>query len=156
MCGAIVVGIKRSMTVVRPPKTHPSTHHPYPPPHPCPLLSSPLLSSPLLSSPLLSSPLLSSPLLSTTLSATLPFLYLSSRACLFSFTDGLLYIAPCSNYLCPGTLSCVSFPHHCPCAWESVEDKVELGSGIAVCASKGGYKEGETARKIELARKGLL
>ncbi|KAF1967426.1 hypothetical protein BU23DRAFT_290125 [Bimuria novae-zelandiae CBS 107.79] len=63
--------------------------------------------------------------------------------------------AHCDKYLCPGTLSCVHFPHHCPCAW-GVEDKVELGEGIAVCASKGGYKEGETARKIELARKGLL
>lgn len=64
--------------------------------------------------------------------------------------------APCSNYLCPGTLSCVAVPHHCPCAWDKVEDKVELGEGIAVCASKGGYREGETLRKIELARKGLL
>ncbi|KAF2113588.1 hypothetical protein BDV96DRAFT_613537 [Lophiotrema nucula] len=64
--------------------------------------------------------------------------------------------AHCSNYLCPGTLSCVHFPHHCPCAWEGVEDKAELGDGIAICASKGGYKEGETVRKIELARKGLL
>ncbi|KAF2871147.1 hypothetical protein BDV95DRAFT_573384 [Massariosphaeria phaeospora] len=64
--------------------------------------------------------------------------------------------AHCTNYLCPGTLSCVHFPHHCPCAWEAVEDKVELGAGIAICASKGGYRDGETARKIELARKGLL
>ncbi|KAF2260624.1 hypothetical protein CC78DRAFT_536289 [Lojkania enalia] len=64
--------------------------------------------------------------------------------------------AHCSKYLCPGTLSCVSFPHHCPCAWENVEEKVELGEGIAVCASKGGYKAGETLKKIELARKGLL
>jgi hypothetical protein len=64
--------------------------------------------------------------------------------------------AHCDKYLCPGTLSCVHFPHHCPCAWEAVEDKVELGEGISVCASKGGWKEGETARKIELARKGLL
>ncbi|KAF2785981.1 hypothetical protein K505DRAFT_260884 [Melanomma pulvis-pyrius CBS 109.77] len=64
--------------------------------------------------------------------------------------------AHCSNYLCPGTLSCVHFPHHCPCAWEAVEDKSELGNGIAICASKGGYGAGETARKIELARKGLL
>ncbi|KAF2734637.1 hypothetical protein EJ04DRAFT_436638 [Polyplosphaeria fusca] len=63
--------------------------------------------------------------------------------------------AHCTNYLCPGTLSCVHFPHHCPCAWD-VEDKAELGDGIAVCASKGGYKEGETLKKIELARKGLL
>jgi hypothetical protein len=37
-----------------------------------------------------------------------------------------------------------------------VEEKIELGEGIAICASKGGFKEGETARKIELARKGLL
>jgi hypothetical protein len=64
--------------------------------------------------------------------------------------------AHCDKYLCPGTLSCVHFPHHCPCAWEGVEDKVELGEGISVCASKGGWKEGETAKKIELARKGLL
>ncbi|KAF2650503.1 hypothetical protein K491DRAFT_697236 [Lophiostoma macrostomum CBS 122681] len=64
--------------------------------------------------------------------------------------------AHCTNYLCPGTLSCVHFPHHCPCAWETVEEKVELGSGIAICASKGGYAEGETMKKIELARKGLL
>ncbi|KAF2841253.1 hypothetical protein M501DRAFT_1000419 [Patellaria atrata CBS 101060] len=64
--------------------------------------------------------------------------------------------AHCSNYLCPGTLSCVHFPHHCPCAFPDVEDKVELGEGIAVCVSKGGYKVGEAGRKIELARKGLL
>ncbi|OMP85639.1 Long chronological lifespan protein 2 [Diplodia seriata] len=64
--------------------------------------------------------------------------------------------ATCDKYLCPGTLSCVHFPHHCPCAFPSVEDKVELGEGIAICASKGGFKEGETVRKIELARKGLL
>ncbi|KZF20378.1 hypothetical protein L228DRAFT_250062 [Xylona heveae TC161] len=64
--------------------------------------------------------------------------------------------AHCTNYLCPGTLSCVHFPHHCPCAWPSNEDKIELGEGSAVCASKGGYKAGEMARKVELARKGLL
>ena len=65
-------------------------------------------------------------------------------------------LAHCTNYLCPGTLACVHFPHHCPCAFPDVEDKVELGDGIAVCVSKGGYKAGEAARKIELARKGLL
>lgn len=64
--------------------------------------------------------------------------------------------ARCSNYLCPGTLSCVHFPHHCPCAFPDIEDKVELGEGIAICASKGGFKPGEASRKIELARKGLL
>ncbi|KAI1615543.1 hypothetical protein EDD37DRAFT_500411 [Exophiala viscosa] len=64
--------------------------------------------------------------------------------------------AHCSNYLCPDTLACVHFPHHCPCPFPQVEDKVELGEGIAVCASKGGFKAGETARKIELARKGLI
>ncbi|KAF2455685.1 hypothetical protein BDY21DRAFT_350046 [Lineolata rhizophorae] len=64
--------------------------------------------------------------------------------------------AHCTNYLCPGTLSCVHFPHHCPCAFPDVEDKMELGEGIAICASKGGWKEGETLRKIELARKGVL
>jgi hypothetical protein len=31
-----------------------------------------------------------------------------------------------------------------------------MGDGIAICASKGGYKDGETMKKIELARKGLL
>jgi hypothetical protein len=64
--------------------------------------------------------------------------------------------AHCSKYLCPHTLSCVDKPTHCPCAFPDVEDKVELGEGIAICASKGGWKEGETIRKIELARKGLL
>ncbi|KAJ9660600.1 Long chronological lifespan protein 2 [Coniosporium apollinis] len=64
--------------------------------------------------------------------------------------------AYCDKYLCPGTLSCVHFPHHCPCAFSEVEDKVELGEGIAICASRGGWKAGEAARKIELARKGLL
>lgn len=64
--------------------------------------------------------------------------------------------AQCSHYLCPGTLSCVHFPHHCPCAWEGVEEKIELGEGIAICASKGGWAEGEFAKKVELARKGML
>ncbi|KAK7555251.1 long chronological lifespan protein 2 [Phyllosticta citricarpa] len=64
--------------------------------------------------------------------------------------------AHCDKYLCPGTLSCVHFPHHCPCSFPAVEDKVELSDGIAICASKGGFKEGEALRKIELARKGLL
>jgi hypothetical protein len=31
-----------------------------------------------------------------------------------------------------------------------------MGDGIAVCISKGGYNAREAARKIELARKGLL
>jgi hypothetical protein len=64
--------------------------------------------------------------------------------------------ATCDKYLCPDTLACVHFPHHCPCPHPAVEDKFELGEGIAVCASKGGFKAGEAARKIELARKGLL
>ena len=63
---------------------------------------------------------------------------------------------PCDKYLCPDTLACVHFPHHCPCAFPDVEDKVELGDGVAVCASRGGFKEGEMARKVELARKGVL
>jgi len=65
-------------------------------------------------------------------------------------------LATCSNYLCPDTLACVHFPHHCPCAFPEVEDKVELDDGIRVCATKGGFKERETLRKIELARKGLI
>lgn len=65
-------------------------------------------------------------------------------------------LAQCSHYLCPSTLACVHFPHHCPCAFPLVEDKVEIGEGIAVCASKGGFKAGEMARKVDLARKGLL
>ncbi|KAJ5759846.1 Long chronological lifespan protein 2 [Penicillium odoratum] len=64
--------------------------------------------------------------------------------------------AQCSNYLCPGTLACVSVPHHCPCPHPEVEEKVELGEGSAICVSKGGFKAGEALRKIELARKGLL
>lgn len=67
-----------------------------------------------------------------------------------------LFIAPCDNYLCPDTLACVHFPHHCPCAWDANEDKFELGEGKRICASKGGFKDTETARKVELARKGLL
>ena len=64
--------------------------------------------------------------------------------------------ARCSKFLCAGTLSCVDKPAHCPCAWPAFEDKVELGDGLAVCASKGGFQEGEMARKVELARKGLI
>ncbi|KFY12114.1 hypothetical protein V491_06901 [Pseudogymnoascus sp. VKM F-3775] len=64
--------------------------------------------------------------------------------------------AHCSNYLCPGTLACVSVPHHCPCQFPAVEDKFELGDGSAICVSKGGFKANEAARKVELARKGLL
>ena len=84
-----------------------------------------------------------------------------------------IHTAHCSDYLCPGTLgscskrnpsrhitdkfeACVSVPHHCPCAHPNMEDKVELGEGSAICVSRGGFKEGEAARKIELARKGLL
>jgi len=64
--------------------------------------------------------------------------------------------AQCSRYLCPGTLACVHFPHHCPCPHPDIEEKAELGEGSAVCISKGGFKAGEALRKIELARKGLL
>ncbi|KAK2756489.1 Long chronological lifespan protein 2, partial [Arachnomyces sp. PD_36] len=39
--------------------------------------------------------------------------------------------AHCQNYLCPGTLACVHFPHHCPCPHPDVEEKVELGEGSA-------------------------
>lgn len=67
-----------------------------------------------------------------------------------------LLAAQCTHYLCPGTLSCVHFPHHCPCAWEGVEDKAELGEGIAICGSKGGWNDAEFAKKVDLARKGLL
>ncbi|KAI0883123.1 uncharacterized protein GGS22DRAFT_167927 [Annulohypoxylon maeteangense] len=62
----------------------------------------------------------------------------------------------CENYLCPDTLACVHFPHHCPCAWPANEDKFEMGEGHRICVSKGGFKQGEAARKVELARKGLL
>ncbi|KAL9623463.1 MAG: hypothetical protein Q9204_007952 [Flavoplaca sp. TL-2023a] len=64
--------------------------------------------------------------------------------------------AHCTNYLCPSTLACVHFPHHCPCPFPAVEDKIELSQGSAICVSKGGYRAGEAARKVELARKGLL
>lgn len=64
--------------------------------------------------------------------------------------------AHCDNYLCPDTLACVHFPHHCPCPHPIYEEKFELGEGKAICISKGGFKAGEAARKVELARKGLL
>lgn len=64
--------------------------------------------------------------------------------------------AHCSNYLCPDTLACVAFPHHCPCPHPTYEEKFELADGKAICISKGGFKEGEAGRKVELARKGLL
>ncbi|KAI2613440.1 hypothetical protein GGR54DRAFT_328641 [Hypoxylon sp. NC1633] len=62
----------------------------------------------------------------------------------------------CDNYLCPDTLACVHFPHHCPCPWPANEDKFELAAGHRICVSKGGFKAGDAARKVELARKGLL
>ncbi|KAI1184325.1 hypothetical protein F5B17DRAFT_412480 [Nemania serpens] len=67
----------------------------------------------------------------------------------------------CDNYLCPDTLACVHFPHHCPCPWPQTEDKFEMGEGgeaggHRICVSKGGFKVGEAARKVELARKGML
>ncbi|KAF2962764.1 hypothetical protein GQX73_g10813 [Xylaria multiplex] len=62
----------------------------------------------------------------------------------------------CDNYLCPDTLACVHFPHHCPCAWPNNEDKFEMGEGHRICVSRGGFKAGEAARKVELARKGML
>ncbi|KAJ4158144.1 uncharacterized protein LMH87_008683 [Akanthomyces muscarius] len=62
----------------------------------------------------------------------------------------------CDKYLCPDSLACVHFPHHCPCIWDQHEDKFEFGEGKRLCASRGGFKDGEAARKIELARKGLL
>ncbi|KAF5668106.1 long chronological lifespan 2 [Fusarium heterosporum] len=62
----------------------------------------------------------------------------------------------CDKYLCPDTLACVHFPHHCPCAWDAQQEKFEVNEGLRLCLSRGGFREGETARKIELARKGLL
>jgi len=65
--------------------------------------------------------------------------------------------AHCTNYLCPDTLACVHFPHHCPCPHPTVEDKFELVvEGLKICVSKGGFKARESARKVELARKGLI
>lgn len=69
---------------------------------------------------------------------------------------GTLVTATCDKYLCPDTLACVHFPHHCPCAFDAHEEKFELADGQRICVSRGGFKEGEAARKIELARKGLL
>ncbi|KAI0155489.1 hypothetical protein BJ166DRAFT_530634 [Pestalotiopsis sp. NC0098] len=62
----------------------------------------------------------------------------------------------CDNYLCPDTLACVHFPHHCPCPFPANEDKIETADGHRLCVSKGGFKAGEAMRKVELARKGLL
>ncbi|TGO72585.1 hypothetical protein BELL_0438g00030 [Botrytis elliptica] len=74
----------------------------------------------------------------------------------FPKTNIPLPLAHCTSYLCPGTLSCVAFPHHCPCAHPTYEEKFELADGNAICISKGGFKAGEAARKVELARKGLI
>jgi hypothetical protein len=52
--------------------------------------------------------------------------------------------------------ACVHFPHHCPCAWEAHEEKYETGDGHRICVSKSGAGSAATARKVELARKGLL
>jgi hypothetical protein len=60
------------------------------------------------------------------------------------------------THLIPELLACVSFPHHCPCAFPANEDKFETGDGHRFCASKGGFRAGEAARKVELARKGML
>ncbi|KAF6804122.1 hypothetical protein CMUS01_14922 [Colletotrichum musicola] len=62
----------------------------------------------------------------------------------------------CEHYLCPDTLACVHFPHHCPCPWPANQEKVELAEGNRICVSRGGFAAGEAARKIELARKGML
>ncbi|ROT34584.1 hypothetical protein SODALDRAFT_321458 [Sodiomyces alkalinus F11] len=62
----------------------------------------------------------------------------------------------CDKYLCPDTLACVHFPHHCPCAWPNHEDKFELAEGQRICVSRGGFAEGEAARKVQLARQGKL
>lgn len=75
--------------------------------------------------------------------------------CVF-FSQNTKTTAYCTNYLCPDTLACVHFPHHCPCSWPSHEDKFELADGQRICVSRGGFKAGEAARKVELARKGLL
>lgn len=64
--------------------------------------------------------------------------------------------AVCDRYLCPDTLACVHSPQHCPCAWDANDDKFELADGRRICVSRGGFKVGEAARKVELARKGLL
>jgi hypothetical protein len=85
-----------------------------------------------------------------------PVFYSTSSANLKAVADINASLAHCSKYLCPGTLACVHFPHHCPCPHPNVEEKVELGEGSAICVSKGGFKPGEASRKIELARKGLL
>ena len=70
--------------------------------------------------------------------------------------NNLISLAHCDKYLCPDTRACVHFPHHCPCAHPLYEEKFELGEGKAICVSKSGFKAGEAARKVELARKGLL
>jgi len=74
----------------------------------------------------------------------------------YLFPHLLRSLVHCDKYLCPSTLACVHFPHHCPCPFPETEDKFEFGDGSMLCVSKGGYKQGEAARKIELARKGML
>ncbi|KAK6833430.1 long chronological lifespan protein 2 [Apiospora arundinis] len=57
---------------------------------------------------------------------------------------------PCENYLMR------PLPTPLPCPFPANEDKFETGDGHRLCVSKGGFKAGEAARKVELARKGLL
>lgn len=61
-----------------------------------------------------------------------------------------------ANNTCHKSPACVHFPHHCPCPFPDHEDKFELAEGQRICVSRGGFKAGEAARKVELARKGLL
>jgi len=73
-----------------------------------------------------------------------------------SWYRGNVEKAHCDKYLCPDTLACVHFPHHCPCPFPDNEDKFELAEGQRICVSRGGFRADEAARKVELARKALL
>ncbi|RPA86328.1 hypothetical protein BJ508DRAFT_358426 [Ascobolus immersus RN42] len=62
--------------------------------------------------------------------------------------------ASCDKYLCPGTLSCVDKPTHCPCAWDETEEKVELDKdGLAICVSRK-LKKGKDG-KVKKGKKGV-
>ncbi|GJC87695.1 long chronological lifespan protein 2 [Colletotrichum liriopes] len=57
----------------------------------------------------------------------------------------------CEHYLCPDTLACVHFPTTALAPGPRTKTK-----GSRICVSRGGFAAGEAARKVELARKGLL
>ena len=74
---------------------------------------------------------------------------------MYYYVDDLCLSFLLAFYLQLLILACV--PLHTTAPAPSMrKEKFELADGQRICVSRGGFKEGEAARKIELARKGLL